>query len=253
MSSEEQKAKKRAYYLAHREEIKRKNKEYYYAHRERANECRRQHHVAHKEQQNKRAVAYRLAHLEHTKAKILEWQHSHRQYRSEQAKAENTRLRVCVLHEYGDRCQGCGETESRFLALSPLTEQARQQRRTTKSGIPLYKWLLARGCPKDLFVLLCLNCSHKKSPVSERRKREKATVITAYGGRCACCHNADPDCLSIDHSNNDGGKHRKVVTTGSIYFWLIDEGFPRDGFQLLCWNCNLGKHLNGGVCPHKEQ
>ncbi len=24
-----------------------------------------------------------------------------------------------------------------------------------------------------------------------------------------------------------------------------------EGFQVLCWNCNLGKYYNGGVCPHR--
>jgi len=25
-----------------------------------------------------------------------------------------------------------------------------------------------------------------------------------------------------------------------------------DGFQVACWNCNAGRDLNGGVCPHQE-
>lgn len=24
-----------------------------------------------------------------------------------------------------------------------------------------------------------------------------------------------------------------------------------DRYQLLCFNCNCGRHRNGGVCPHK--
>lgn len=27
----------------------------------------------------------------------------------------------------------------------------------------------------------------------------------------------------------------------------------RPAFQLLCYNCNLGRYHNGGTCPHKDQ
>ena len=29
-------------------------------------------------------------------------------------------------------------------------------------------------------------------------------------------------------------------------------GWPRDRYQLLCANCNFGKLMNGGVCPHQQ-
>jgi hypothetical protein len=29
------------------------------------------------------------------------------------------------------------------------------------------------------------------------------------------------------------------------------NGFPA-GFQVLCFNCNQGRRLNHGVCPHVE-
>jgi hypothetical protein len=31
----------------------------------------------------------------------------------------------------------------------------------------------------------------------------------------------------------------------------VKQGFP-DGFQTLCFNCNVGKYKNGGVCPHQS-
>ncbi len=57
--------------------------------------------------------------------------------------------------------------------------------------------------------------------------------------------------LCVDHVNNDGAEHRKKTgSSGSqICVWLVNEGFP-DGFQILCYNCNFAKHLNGGTCPH---
>lgn len=33
--------------------------------------------------------------------------------------------------------------------------------------------------------------------------------------------------------------------------WLARHKYP-EGFQLLCWNCNCGRAINGGICPHEE-
>lgn len=33
--------------------------------------------------------------------------------------------------------------------------------------------------------------------------------------------------------------------------WLKDNKYPK-GFQVLCTNCNTGRHRNGGICPHKD-
>lgn len=47
-----------------------------------------------------------------------------------------------------------------------------------------------------------------------RRRRLRAEVIAAYGGRCACCGEATPEFLSIDHVNNDGAQHRREINGG---------------------------------------
>jgi len=45
----------------------------------------------------------------------------------------------------------------------------------------------------------------------------------------------------IDHIKNDGAAHRKQVGV-SFYRWLQTHGYPK-GFQVLCANHNLKKHL----------
>lgn len=82
-------------------------------------------------------------------------------------------------------------------------------------------------------------------------------VLAAYGGpRCACCGESEPLFLSIDHVDNDGAEMRRsgVHSRGGTQFyqWLRKSGFPT-GFQVLCMNCNLGKHRNQGVCPHQSR
>ena len=55
--------------------------------------------------------------------------------------------------------------------------------------------------------------------------------------------------LELDHVDNDGAEHRKTVHPDGMYWWLRRNNWPAS-IQLLCSNCNHGKRLNGGFCPH---
>lgn len=55
------------------------------------------------------------------------------------------------------------------------------------------------------------------------------------------------DECEIDHINGGGTKHRKQIGS-HIYNWIKNNEFP-EGFQVLCFNCNLAKGFYG-VCPH---
>jgi len=84
----------------------------------------------------------------------------------------------------------------------------------------------------------------------------KDDVFKAYGGyKCACCGETEPMFLSIDHMLNNGNELKKAGVHGKsstqFYRWLKKSGYPKD-FQVLCMNCNIGKHLNNGVCPHQR-
>lgn len=83
----------------------------------------------------------------------------------------------------------------------------------------------------------------------------KDAAYSAYGGyKCSCCGEIEPMFLTLDHINNDGNKQREKhgKTPERLYRWLKKNSYP-DGFQVLCMNCNLGKHRNGGVCPHQTR
>lgn len=87
-----------------------------------------------------------------------------------------------------------------------------------------------------------------------RRDKNREAVLQHYGGKCTECGELRPECLAIDHIEGGGNTHRKKIGKyGSGFFkWLIDNKFP-EGFQILCHNCNMGKHLNGGICPHQSR
>lgn len=84
----------------------------------------------------------------------------------------------------------------------------------------------------------------------QRLQRYKEQVIEHYGGKCACCGESNIKFLTVDHINGGGRKHR-VKVFNKIYHWLIKHNFPPD-YQILCWNCNCGKAINHGVCPHLD-
>lgn len=81
----------------------------------------------------------------------------------------------------------------------------------------------------------------------------KFAALAAYGSICACCGETDHIFLSIDHINDDGAEHRKQTGQGidGLYRWLKDNQYP-EGFRVLCHNCNHGRYLNGGICPHEQ-
>jgi len=99
---------------------------------------------------------------------------------------------------------------------------------------------------------------NNKELILERRKSlyedHKNKVFNHYGDKCLCCGETIKLFLTVDHINNDGYLHRKQVGRSShnnIYGWLVRNNFPND-FQILCMNCNQGKHRNNGICPHQE-
>jgi len=86
--------------------------------------------------------------------------------------------------------------------------------------------------------------------------RYKMKVLEHYSKGepiCACCGEKETKFLTVDHINNGGNAHRAETGAGSsLHRWLINHNFP-EGFQILCFNCNCGRSVNGGICPHKEE
>jgi len=112
-------------------------------------------------------------------------------------------------------------------------------------------WLDSKGS-----VYIDASKAHNLSQRIDRKQR----VIDYYGGKCLCCGEDGLSFLTIDHINEDGAEHRRGIASNfnsrvpggdHFYRWLESNNFP-DGFQTLCYNCNIGKHLNGGACPHRS-
>jgi hypothetical protein len=93
----------------------------------------------------------------------------------------------------------------------------------------------------------------------EKRALVKDAVFVAYGGYvCACCGETEKAFLTLDHIDNDGAANRRKIAGKRhaagywTYDWIVKNDYPV-GFQILCMNCNFGKRMNKGVCPHQDR
>lgn len=117
----------------------------------------------------------------------------------------------------------------------------------------------------DGFHAMCKDCWAERSREWHKRNRKSVSdrhrknnrrlreeIIGAYGGKCACCGETTYEFLTVDHVKNDGSLHRQQIGQRMIYRWLKENNFPKRGFQLLCYNCNLAK-ARYGKCPHQKE
>lgn len=100
----------------------------------------------------------------------------------------------------------------------------------------------------------CRACA--KSDAQTRYTALRRRVLGHYSAdtyACNCCGEGEYAFLTIDHVNGNGAQHRRVIGTssGQLYGWLEKHKHPA-GFQVLCYNCNLGKRQSG-QCPHEHR
>lgn len=112
-----------------------------------------------------------------------------------------------------------------------------------------------KSCTSDYGKQWKINNPDKEEArrAASRRQREecKQKVLDHYGPKCSCCGESNPLFLTVEHLNGGGRKHRRSMGTQTINVWLVNNGLP-EGFTILCYNCNCGKRVNGGVCPHQQ-
>lgn len=107
-----------------------------------------------------------------------------------------------------------------------------------------------RGIGESYYNRVCVTCTGRRT-----RAKLKLEFLDAFGSKCACCDEDDPRFLSLDHINNDGKKHRASFGDSSNTHRVLQdakrEGWPKDKYQCLCYNCNMGRAKFKGICPHK--
>jgi len=109
------------------------------------------------------------------------------------------------------------------------------------------------GIPKPLNAFgvsrnICTACTSLKY-----RLRLRFQFLEMYGKICNCCGQSDPRFLTLDHVNNDGASHRETLSSDTMP--ALSEAVKKhrpDLYQILCYNCNMGRAVNKGLCPHKD-
>jgi len=165
-------------------------------------------------------------------------------------KACGVRKRASAFAPHRSRCRACLRAGERALIAAShrwIDDFAR-------------RWRRSAGRVADRAVAFT-----EGKPDGRRLKRDgpphwyywlRHQAVMAYGGyRCACCGEGEPKFLTLDHVNGDGARHRRKFATLSSIPVLSDlrrRGYP-PGFQVLCSNCNHGRHRNGGTCPHQKK
>jgi hypothetical protein len=201
-----------------------------------------------------------------------------RKQRREKNRAYFQRLRMKVLSHYSNGEPKCanplcevpgGAKDILSLQLDHVNGGGRKHLK--RIGVHFYPWIIKNNYPSG-FQILCANCNNKKRITNkennhletndpkkimyleQRRKinqTRKCKVLNHYSHGEMRCMNPncevpggvkDLDSLTVDHIHGGGKKHLKILYSlgTNLYAWLIHENMP-DGYQILCWNCNIRK------------
>lgn len=99
---------------------------------------------------------------------------------------------------------------------------------------------------KDGFYYECKPCSRKRGVATKQ-----IAFLQLGHDSCSACSADDLDVLTVDHVHGDGGACRKADGLGlSLYRKVISGLLDRTRFQVLCFNCNVKKHV-GTLSPIK--
>jgi hypothetical protein len=99
----------------------------------------------------------------------------------------------------------------------------------------------------------CRLCVNKRT--RELWRKLRIEIFDHYGWECKCCGETIKEFLSLDHIDNDGYLDKNPngdrKSGKELYLLVKKQGFPTK-YQTLCMNCNWGKKIGNGICPHKK-
>ena len=237
-----------------------RTKKYQNEHKDKCKERSRRYREDHYEEIRKREIKYKEDHKE----QLSEYRNTHKNQIHIKNTEYRTELKELVINHYGGKCAVCGETHLAFLNIDHIHNDGSFHKSQIGGSCNLYSNIVKDGFPPG-YQVLCWNhnwlkhlefmrskqSNTKKAAICRRvRAKKKEKVLNHYGHACACCGITDSDLLGFDHINGKGRKHREEIGCDFIS-WVIENDFPKD-LQLMCFNCNSGKEINGGTCPHES-
>ena len=153
------------------------------------------------------------------------------------------------------RCTRCGDKPTPGQRLCKICQKQLNARKHDLNG-----HRKCHRCPADALpgYRVCEVCRQRGANEAVRfAKSRKLRVFAHYSQGsmlCKCCGEWRPEMLTLDHINGGGKQHRDEIGPGlqRLCRWIEKNSYPV-GFQVLCFNCNCGREVNGGVCPHKQK
>ena len=145
------------------------------------------------------------------------------------------------VKEYRDAVRKLIETEVRNAIDEEMRKAAQElleeQRKAIRQMVEEHKAAIKEAVEEEKKAIWTRVEELKKSILKLR-----FDIIRGYGGKCECCGESNPYFLTIHHRYNDGHIERKQEGWQTTYRRLRRENFPRDKYQLLCFNCNCSKN-----------
>lgn len=164
--------------------------------------------------------------------------------------ARNYQKRKRDTNRIAGLCLNCGRPPQPGKTACVVCEK-----RATKSTMKRYNINKAAGkcseCGNELGSKSKFRCDRCYNEHIIKNKeywhRDRIIVLKHYGGKCICCGEDNLEFLEIDHINNNGAEHRKLVGR-HMYQWIIKNNYPTD-LRILCAGCNYAR-FKFNICPH---
>jgi hypothetical protein len=218
----------------------------------------------HKEQQKEYRKKHYLDNKEEMNLKTKIRHKSNPEKYKEIGKRCRESLKEKFLEIYGGKCNclGCNETNHSFLTLDHVKNDGYMRRNGGRNETE-YRKAIENYSP-EIYQVLCYKCNcgkgrnhgicphieivknDVKSPRLKKYYNEvRMKFLELYGEECSCCGETMELFLTMSHL----GIRPKNAPTDKEYRRAVKEYKPNE-FTTECYNCNLGRQRNKGICPH---
>lgn len=154
-----------------------------------------------------------------------------------------TNAEQCQKYYYTHKEQ-CKKTVARWRAANPEKCKLYSKRWATRNKDKLAKRALAYARKRP---------EHYAMLARRSRRKIRTEFLVEYGGKCNCCGESEFAFLTLEHKNRDGKSHRNQYGTSTqILADLRRRGWPKENYEVLCFNCNRAT-WELGLCPHRQR
>lgn len=148
----------------------------------------------------------------------------------------------------GNVCECCCSRNRYWDNHELLSVKGKQYYQLNKERIKAKSALYRTRYPEKIRAMTARYQSENHGEIMARAKLSELILrletFDAYGGKCALCGEGSQEFLCLDHVGNNGKEERALVGGGRhLYRYLRKQGYPKNGYRVLCYNCNMARML----------